>query len=177
MNRCGLVHKRQADGLACPEPRVSSLSCETSPMPSIDSRDLYLRGARWSETLDDRRRWRRDFRCFPTIPKVDRDRKPDQSFVERARRLDTAGNTDIALDLIYDAVDRLMRDHHYDRLDSMLAGTSVRDISVDVLLGLLTATLPARRHLPSRRKLFREGEQVLKERGEYEEGLLVGLEG
>lgn len=100
-----------------------------------------------------------------------------ETFVQRARRLDKGGHTDAALDLLYDSIDELMRNKGLPQLDSTLANLRVSDLSVDMLLGILTATLPARSHLPSRATLFNEIEKALRGRGEYEEGLLTGLEG
>jgi len=100
-----------------------------------------------------------------------------EPFVARARRLDEHRRTEAALDLIYDAVDQLMRDNQFERLDSMLVQTRVDDLSVDILLGILTATLPAKTRLPSRVAFFLAVEQLLKRRGDYEQGLLTGLEG
>jgi hypothetical protein len=87
------------------------------------------------------------------------------------------GKTSAALDLIYDSVDDLLRKGNFDQLDSMLAAFPIAELSVDMLLGILTATLPAKSRLPSRGKLFKEIEKTLKERNELEEGLLTGLEG
>lgn len=100
-----------------------------------------------------------------------------ETFVLRAQRLDRRGRTDAALDLIYDQVDEWMHRAQFDRLDSILANLPVADLSMDILLGVLTATLPATRRLGSRAKLFYDVEQVLRNRGDYEEGLLAGLEG
>ena len=97
--------------------------------------------------------------------------------MERADRLDDGKHTDAALDLIYDAVDKLMRDRQFDQLDAILAPIAVVGLSVDILLGLLTATLPAKSRLPSRGAFFNAVEQSLKRRGVYEQGLLTGLEG
>jgi len=80
------------------------------------------------------------------------------------------------LDLIYDSVDELMRQGEFQQLDALLAGLPVAEMSVDVLLGYLTASLPARSRLPSRNALYAKTEQTLKERGELEAGLLHGLE-
>jgi antitoxin (DNA-binding transcriptional repressor) of toxin-antitoxin stability system len=99
-----------------------------------------------------------------------------ETFVLRAQRLDRHGRTDAALDLIYDQVDEWMHRAEFDRLDGILENLPVADLSLDILLGLLTATLPAKRRLVSRAKLFHEIEQVLRDRGDYEDGLLVGLE-
>ena len=60
--------------------------------------------------------------------------------------------------------------------DQLLQNINVSEYSVDLLLGLLTATLPARSKLRSRAQFFSEVEAVLKERGQWEDNLLVGLE-
>jgi hypothetical protein len=102
--------------------------------------------------------------------------RTNPSLLARAQRLDASGHRDTALDLVYDSIDELMRQRNFLALDSLLAHTQVGDVSADLLLGLLTATLPARKSLPSRRRLFHEVERVLRVRGEYEQGLLTGLE-
>jgi hypothetical protein len=98
-----------------------------------------------------------------------------RDLVARARRLDEKGQTDAALDLVYDAIDEKLRNGEFQDVDSMLAALHVADLSCDLLLGVLTATLPAKSRLPSRRAVLSETESVLKRRGEYEEGLLTGL--
>lgn len=103
--------------------------------------------------------------------------KRANSFVNRAQRLESHGQIDAALDMIYDSVDELMRNGEFARLDSILESILITELSVDILLGVLTATLPARNRVPSRSKLFGEIDLLLKERGEFEEGLLTGLEG
>jgi hypothetical protein len=100
-----------------------------------------------------------------------------KEFVQRAVRLDEKGHTDAALDLIYDSVDELMRKGEFPQLDSMLSKVEPASLSADILLGILTATLPARSRLAARRDLFRKAESVLKARSDWQEGLLVGLEG
>jgi hypothetical protein len=105
----------------------------------------------------------------------DSQKERTESFIERARRLDEMGNTDAALDLLYDAVDDLMRSGKFSELNAIIANLSVNDCSLDVLLGVLTATLPARRRLPARAKFYEQAAQIIKSRGEYEDGLLTGL--
>ena len=100
-----------------------------------------------------------------------------EAFVKRAARLDRLRRTDSALDLIYDSVDELMRKEEFSQLDAALSTLKPAELSVDILLGILTATLPARSRLPARNDLFRSAEEALKNRGEYEERLLTGLEG
>ncbi len=100
-----------------------------------------------------------------------------ETFVTRAQRLDQAGHGDAALDLVYDSVDELMHSGELGQLDTLLAHVSPVDLSTDILLGILTATLPARTSLPARTKMFSEIEQALRNRGHYEEGILTGLDG
>jgi hypothetical protein len=99
-----------------------------------------------------------------------------EAFVSGVQRLARLGNTASALDLLYDSVDRLMQKGEFQRLDSVLSGLVVSELSLDLMLGFLTATLPARKRLASRMALYQKIEQELKQRGEYEEGLLTGLE-
>jgi hypothetical protein len=101
--------------------------------------------------------------------------KPE-SFIRRARRLDAQGRTDAALDLIYDSVDELLRSNQFPEIDAIVARVAVEDCSTDILLGLLTATLPARTKLLLRKHFFWAVDRNLKTRPEYEGGLLAGLE-
>jgi len=57
-----------------------------------------------------------------------------------------------------------------------LRQVDVRIFSTDLLLGILTATLPAKSKLPSRTPFFGKVEAIIKRRGEWEKGLLTGLE-
>jgi hypothetical protein len=104
------------------------------------------------------------------------DVRTDQNVVLRANRLDKAGHTNAALDLLYDSIDETMRKGQFEQIDSILTQLPVPELSVNVLLGILTATLPAKRHLRSREKLYRDIRVTLKNRPGFEEGLLTGLE-
>jgi hypothetical protein len=97
-------------------------------------------------------------------------------FVEHARRLDHHGRTDAALDLIYDQIDALMTGGKFEAIGSLLQRLDLGALSVDLLLGLLTSTLPARTKIPFRGDFFRAVESEIKRRGEWENGLLTGLE-
>jgi hypothetical protein len=99
-----------------------------------------------------------------------------ESFVLNANRLDRAGHRGAAMDLLYDRIDEMLRSGQFDSLDVVLQRAPVQDLSADVLLALLTATLPARSRLNARPDFFRIAETTLKTRGEYETGLLTGLE-
>ncbi len=98
------------------------------------------------------------------------------SFVGRAKRLSEVDRLNSALDLVYDSIDEMLRTGKLSQLDSILATIPVNELSRDLLIGFLTATLPARSRLPARKKLFADTMRSLSERGEFEEGLLTGLE-
>lgn len=81
------------------------------------------------------------------------------------------------MDGIQDRFDAMFRNGDFDVADAHVcfAAGITWMLTTDVMLAILTATLPAKSKLPSRR-LFREhAEQVIRERGEWEDGLLDGL--
>ncbi len=98
------------------------------------------------------------------------------SFLDHVARLDTLGNHDAALDILYDKIDGLLRSERFDEVDQLLSNIDVDDLSPDLLLGILTASLPAKSKLPSRTVFFEKVETSLKDRGIWEDNLLVGLE-
>lgn len=98
-----------------------------------------------------------------------------ESFIWQAQRLEEQGQTDAGLDVIYNTVDDFLCREQFDALDSILASIRAHDLSTDILLGILTATLPADNRLASRQEMYRSAKNVLKERGEDEETLLSGL--
>jgi hypothetical protein len=99
-----------------------------------------------------------------------------EAFVLHADRLDRAGHRNAAMDLLYDRVDEMMRNGQLDLLEAVFQRAPVRKLSIDVLLALLTSTLPVRSRVASRPLFFATARESLIERGEYEEGLLTGLE-
>jgi hypothetical protein len=108
---------------------------------------------------------------------LERPEKKPADFIQHANRLDKHGRIDAALDLIYEKIDSLLRGGDFAEVDSILSRVETKSLSVDLLLGLLTSTLPARTKLPSRREFFARVEGEITERGELEDGLLTGLEG
>lgn len=99
-----------------------------------------------------------------------------EEFLERAGRLDQHGQIDAALDLIYDSFDALFRQGAMLEADRQLAALDPSSLSADLLIGVLTATLPARSRLPSRAAAFDDIVRELKSRGQLSAGLLTGLE-
>lgn len=99
-----------------------------------------------------------------------------ERFIEQARRLDEKRRTDAALDIIYDNINNLLTEGDYQRIDAILSALDPEPLSVDILLGLLTSTLPARTKLSRRRDFFSKVEEELRRREGWEKGLLTGLE-
>ena len=99
------------------------------------------------------------------------------AFVERANQLDVSGHSDSALDLLYSAIDKMLRCGEFLEVDVILREAQVAALSMNILIGLLTTTLPVRRRLPARPGFFQRVESILRKRGQLKEGLLAGLEG
>ena len=97
-------------------------------------------------------------------------------FLEEAERFVQQGFIDTGIDLVYDAVDELLRGGQFALCDSILSKTQATKHSDDILLAMLTATLPASSRLASRQWFLSQVVQVLRERGELNVALLAGLE-
>lgn len=82
---------------------------------------------------------------------------------------------DQRLDKLYDEVDLLMREGKFEELNLLIKRLIVKDLETDILLGYLTATLPAKSKLPFRQVFVARCCKTIKDRGEFEEGLLKGL--
>jgi hypothetical protein len=90
--------------------------------------------------------------------------------------LESQGLSCRALDIVYSRVADVIRFGWLEHLNSEIGEITPKDIGTDVILGILTATLPVKSQLPSRRDLFRSAKRILKSRGHYERGILDGLE-
>lgn len=104
------------------------------------------------------------------------DNEIDMEFIERAIRLTAEGKTDAALDIIYDNICGMLDEGKYEEVDLILETVDVKRLSVDIFLGLLTTTLITKTKLKSRDSFFSRVEQIARNRGEWEDGLLLGLE-
>jgi len=109
--------------------------------------------------------------------KTDKNAKsPLNEFLRPVIRLENIGHVDAALDVLYDRIEDLLKAKQFLALDELFQQAIADSMSVDIILGLLTATLPARKRLPTRSRFFATAESSIKTRGEWEEGLLTGLE-
>lgn len=78
--------------------------------------------------------------------------------------------------MIYDYIDRLFRDGEFEYCDSLLKSVIVENLDSDLIMGYLTATLPAKGKLPSRKDFLKRAKMEIKKRGEDSEDLWWGLE-
>ena len=97
-------------------------------------------------------------------------------FLQSVIYLAKAGHIDSALDVLYDRVDAFLKQGNFADLDAVFNQTSAKPLSLDIILGLLTASLPAKSKLPARSSFYTEAEATVKQRGEWVEGLFAGLE-
>jgi hypothetical protein len=97
-------------------------------------------------------------------------------FLQPVTQLEKGGHVDAALDVLYDRTDDLLKKNEFETIDALLQQAKVNLMSVDIILGLLTATLPVRSKLSARSKFYTEAEVSIKARGAWENGLLAGLE-
>jgi hypothetical protein len=77
------------------------------------------------------------------------------------------------LDLIYDRVNELMRKGSLPDLDKMFVFSKETDM--DLMIGLLTASLPVKSSLPARPAYYQAVSDRLKELGETDPTILRGL--
>lgn len=80
------------------------------------------------------------------------------------------------LDKIYDKIDGLMEAGKLEDLDRMFVGVNLKETDLDLLLGLLTASLSVKSKLPSRPAFFKAVAERCIELGETDPKILQGLE-
>jgi len=83
---------------------------------------------------------------------------------------------DYLLDDLYINIDSILKANDFQKCDEILRNLDIRNTNTDLLLGYLTATLPAKSKLPFRQEFYKNVEELTKQRGEYEESLLRGLD-
>lgn len=95
--------------------------------------------------------------------------------VLRAQELASLGSPELGLDIVYDAVDELMSTGQFAQISSSISRLDAGDIDVDILIGVLTATLPAKSRLPTRDRLVSLVGNRLRELNENVAEVLSGL--
>lgn len=82
---------------------------------------------------------------------------------------------DTKLDLIYYIIDKKMKANDFNCIDSILTFCNPENTETDILIGLLTATLPVKSKLLVRQEFFNRTINVLKFREPELPELLDGL--
>jgi len=80
------------------------------------------------------------------------------------------------IDEIYNEIDEMLWDKRFGQCDEVLRRMDLERLDVDEIISYLTATLSARSNLLFRQEFYHRAEKILRERREYKEGLLKGLE-
>ncbi len=95
--------------------------------------------------------------------------------VARAVEIEKTRGVDAALDTVYLAIDDLCTAGKFTSVEGVLHQVN-ESLSTDLILGILTTTMSARRHLPSRPQIVERARQLFVVRGEDDvEGLMRGL--
>ena len=111
---------------------------------------------------------------LPTVSRLSNGSEPQ--FLAQAKRLVDHGKIDAAIDIIFDQIDEMLLARQFERVDQILRDVECRGYSIDILLSLLTITLAAKRHLPSRPAFYDLVVSTLGERNELSDGVLIGLD-
>lgn len=80
--------------------------------------------------------------------------------LKRAQLLEK-NDVDQAIALIYDTLDHAFTSNKFTEVDDWMEDIRAEEYSVDILLSVLTASLPAKKSLPSRGRFFEKVRQSL----------------
>jgi len=108
-------------------------------------------------------------------PKAARANPASHEWLLDALEADEADHKAAAIDLLYDNFDRLLADGHFDEADALLKIIPTDGPSLAFLMAVLSITLPATRHLPSRPAFFERVSQACIDQGRNPQSLLGGL--
>ena len=93
----------------------------------------------------------------PPTPPLD----PQPNVLSMIYDLVTSNKTDDAMDLLYDVVDELLSAHSFPICERMLTNIDLDRLNADLLIGVLSITLPAKNALPARAQFLQRVEQRL----------------
>jgi hypothetical protein len=82
----------------------------------------------------------------------------------------------MCLDKLHEKFDKMMWEGKYQEIDDMLATMYPDNLSITVMLGVLTSTLPIKSRLTNRPAFFEMVKAEIILRGNMEDQLLDGLE-
>lgn len=87
-------------------------------------------------------------------------------FLRDAVRLESEGKVDASIDAITFEIDRLMRAGQFEAIDDWFQRLPASRLSIQILLAILAASLPAKTRLPSRSGFFRRSRERVIELGD-----------
>jgi hypothetical protein len=108
-----------------------------------------------------------------------REPKEGKDIAEKIREIEdliVSQRVDDGLDKLYSYIDFLMRGSHFSTVNRLFNVVNVHEASVDLLLGLLIATLPVKRRARLRPAFFQTVKEELEKREEDTSELLAGLD-
>lgn len=163
------------DWLRASSPRELDTPCHAYPLfvQHQNRAATLLRDAENQGRLPEFINWLNEF--FEDT-KAERSETTPAAFLDLARRLDKSGQTDAALDIVFDQIDELLLAGKFSQVNRLFVDIATEVYSVELLLGILTVTLPAKNQLQDRAEFYKRTAQTLQSRGELQEGLLVGLD-
>lgn len=88
---------------------------------------------------------------------------------------DQRGQSDVALDEMFDHIDPMLSSGKYSEINAILAAMPVEGPSLTLMMGLLSITRPAAQYLPSRKRFFDRVYRLCKAMRRDAETLLGGL--
>jgi len=89
---------------------------------------------------------------------------------------DVSGEPDAAADMVFDRIDQAVAGNRFDEIEALLRADIVPLCTEDVLIALLTATLPAKNHLPGRAEWVRAAKDRLITAFGYDDAVTAGFE-
>jgi len=88
---------------------------------------------------------------------------------------DQRGQSDVALDEMFDRIDPMLSSGKYSEVDAILTAMPVEGPSLTLMMGLLSITRPAAQHLPSRQRFFDRVYRLCRAMRRDADSLLGGL--
>lgn len=90
-------------------------------------------------------------------------------------KLDEAGQSDAALDDLFDRIDPMLISEQFGKIDAIIASMPVEGPSLTLMMGLLSISRPAAEHLPARARFYGRVFRLCKAMRRDAELLLAGL--
>lgn len=97
-----------------------------------------------------------------------------EQFLEVAQGQVAQEDTITVIDAVFDFIDQAMQEDET-QVDQLLNELDLGELTTSVLVGIATATHPAKSQLKERESFLDEAERIIRNRGEWEEGLFDGF--